>query len=113
MIGRAAYENPYLFATVDRDFYGETAPPPTRREVVEGLLPYLEDELSKGARLNHVTRHVLGLFAGQPGAKAWKRYLSENAHKPGAGVGVVQEAVRRVPGEVLDARPADGLSVVG
>ncbi len=105
MIGRAAYENPFLFATVDGDFYGETAPPPTRREVVEGLLPYLEGELSQGTHLNRITRHVLGLFAHQPGARAWKRHLSENAHLPGAGVGVVMEAVRRVPDEVLDARP--------
>ena len=111
MMGRAAYENPFLFATVDRDFYGETAPPPTRREVVEGLLPYLEQELSNGVHLNRVTRHVLGLFAHQPGARAWKRHLSENAHLPGAGVEVVLEAMRRVPDEVLDARPAGEAAV--
>ena len=111
MIGRAAYENPYLFATVDRDFYGETAPPPTRREVVEGLLPYLEQQLSQGTYLNRVTRHVLGLFAHQPGARAWKRHLSENAHLPGAGLEVVLEAMWRVPDEVLDARPASEAAV--
>ncbi len=111
MVGRAAYEHPFLFATVDRDFYGETAPPPTRREVVVGLLPYLEQELSNGVHLNRVTRHVLGLFAHQPGARAWKRHLSENAHLPGAGLEVVLGAMRRVPDEVLDARPAGEAAV--
>ena len=86
MLGRAAYENPFLFATVDRDFYGDAAPPPTRREVVEGLLPYLEQQLSQGTHLNRITRHVLGLFAHQPGAKGLEA-APERERAPSGGGG--------------------------
>ncbi|EDZ92504.1 MAG: tRNA dihydrouridine(20/20a) synthase DusA [Limnospira sp. PMC 1291.21] len=97
MIGRAAYDNPYLFAIADREIYGENINPPTRHQVVEQMLPYIENWLSQGGRLNSVVRHILQLFAGQPGTKAWKRYLSENAHLPGAGVEVVKAALAEVP----------------
>lgn len=97
MIGRAAYDNPYLFAIADREIYGDNINPPTRHQVVEQMLPYIENWLSQGGRLNSVVRHILQLFAGQPGTKAWKRYLSENAHLPGAGVEVVKAALAEVP----------------
>ena len=106
MLGRAAYETPYLFATADQMFYGADTPPPTRREVVEKMLPYIETWLAKDLYLNHITRHMLNLFAGQRGAKAWRRYLSENVHKPGAGVETVQAALQQVPEAVLDERPS-------
>ena len=106
MIGRAAYENPYLFASADARFYGETAPPPTRREVAEAMLPYIERWTTEGLYLGHLTRHMLNLFAGQPGARAWRRYLSENAHKPGANADTVRRALEQVPLDVLDERPA-------
>ncbi len=113
MVGRAAYETPYLFATVDRDVFGEEVEPPTRREVVEGMLPYVEAQLDKGVYLNRITRHMLGLFAHQPGARAWRRFISENAHKKGASVEVLLGALEEVPESVLDARPLqeDAVSV--
>lgn len=96
MIGRAAYDTPYIFAAADRELYGEDVTPPTRREVVEAMLPYIDLWVSRGVKLNSITRHLLQLFAGQPGTKAWKRYLSENAHLPGAGVEVVRSALEKV-----------------
>lgn len=96
MIGRAAYDTPYIFATADCDIYGEDVASPTRGEVVEGMLPYIDRWLSRGVKLNSITRHLLQLFAGQPGTKAWKRHLSENAHLPGAGVEVVRAALEKV-----------------
>ncbi|CAN5777792.1 tRNA dihydrouridine(20/20a) synthase DusA [soil metagenome] len=105
MLGRTAYENPYLFATADQTFYGSSTPPPTRREVVAKMLPYIEEKTREGLYLKHITRHMLNLFAGQPGAKAWRRFLSENAHLSGAGVTTVLEALNKVPDEVLDECP--------
>jgi len=96
MIGRAAYDNPYLFATADRDFYGDATPTPTRRQIVEAMLPYIEDWVARGTKLHAISRHMLQLFSGQPGTKAWKRYISENAHHPGASGDVMREAFARV-----------------
>ena len=106
MVGRAAYENPFLFATVDQEFYNPSNPAPTRREILERMLPYIEHWTSQDVYLKHISRHMLGLFAGKPGAKAWKRYLSENAHKPEAGVKTILEAIKQVTDEVLDERPS-------
>jgi tRNA-dihydrouridine synthase A len=97
MVGRAAYDNPYLFATVDRDIYGQDTPPPSRQEVVEAMYPYIEEWTTKGTKLNKITRHLLQLFTHQPGTKAWKRHLSEYAHREDVGVEVVQEALAKVP----------------
>lgn len=97
MIGRAAYHNPYLLAQVDRCFYGDSHAFPTRHEIIEALLPYVAEQLAQGIYLNRMTRHILGLFQGQPGARAWRRYLSENAHRTGAGVEIIREALQRVP----------------
>ncbi|MEG3437945.1 tRNA dihydrouridine(20/20a) synthase DusA [Pannus brasiliensis CCIBt3594] len=96
MIGRAAYENPYLFATVDRDFYGEPATPPTRQEAIEKMLPYIDEWVGKGYKLHTISKHLLQLFAGQPGTKAWKRYISENSHHPNADSSVIQQALQEV-----------------
>lgn len=97
MIGRAAYDNPYLFATVDRDIYGVSNAIPTRHQIVEAMLPYIDYWLGKGVKLNSITRHMLQLFAGQPGAKRWKRYLSENVHLADADSFTVSEALSKVP----------------
>lgn len=97
MIGRAAYDNPYLFATVDRDIYGDKTPSPTRHEVIENMLPYLEFWLSKGLKLSGISRHLLQVFVGQPGTKAWKRHISENAHLENAGVEVIVQALQEIP----------------
>lgn len=105
MIGREAYQNPFVLALADREIFGEDTPAPTRREIVEGLVPYVEEMLARDVYLSRVTRHILGLFAGQPGARGWKRELSERAFRPGAGVDVLLDALARVPDAVLDARP--------
>lgn len=104
MLGRAAYQDPYLFALADNVIYGENTAVPSRREVVNAMLPYIESMLEQDVYLNHISRHMLQLFAGLPGAKAWKRHISENAHKPGAGVDVLRDALAKVPEDVQDAR---------
>lgn len=96
MIGRAAYDNPYLFATVDRDIYQQDMIPLTRPQVVEKMYPYIDEWVSKGVKLHSISRHLLQLFAGQPGTKAWKRYISENAHDPDADAQVIQNALAQV-----------------
>ncbi len=98
MLGRAAYQSPYMLAGVDRRCFGSHLAAPTRREVVERLVPYVEHKLNEGRRLSQITRHILGLFNNQPGARQWRRHLSENADKPGAGVSVIQEALALVEG---------------
>ncbi|QSQ18924.1 tRNA dihydrouridine(20/20a) synthase DusA [Pyxidicoccus parkwayensis] len=100
MMGRAVYESPYLLAEADRRFFGAQEAPPERHAVVEAMLPYVERRMSQGAPLGAITRHMLGLFQGLPGARAWRRHLSENAHKSGAGPEVLMAAlakVRRAP----------------
>ncbi len=96
MLGRAAYQNPYVLADVDRRYFGDDRTPPTRPEIVEALLPYIERRLQEGTPLNRMTRHILGLFQGEPGARAWRRYLSENAHRKGAGIEIVRRAAQEV-----------------
>ncbi|MGK7898649.1 MAG: tRNA dihydrouridine(20/20a) synthase DusA [Xenococcus sp. (in: cyanobacteria)] len=98
MIGRAAYDNPYLFATVDRDFYNSPAEIPSRIQIVEAMLPYIDHWLSKGVRLNSITRHMLQIFAKQPGTKAWKRYISQNAFLPHANSLTIKNALEQVIG---------------
>jgi tRNA-dihydrouridine synthase A len=97
MIGRAAYQNPYLLAAVDRCFFGSPLPPPGRHQVVTALLPYVARQRVRGVPLSAMTRHILGLFQGLPGARGWRRYLSEHAHRPGAGVEVIEAALQQVP----------------
>ncbi len=97
MIGRAAVDDPYLFATADRDLFGAAAPPPDRHAVVESLLPYVERQVAAGVPLHRIGRHLLGLFARRPGARAWRRHIAENAHRPGAGPEVLRAALERVP----------------
>ncbi|MCL1045693.1 tRNA dihydrouridine(20/20a) synthase DusA [Shewanella electrodiphila] len=96
MIGREAYQNPYLLAKVDQLIYGEEKPVITREQVIEQMMPYIEQHLKDGGRLNHITRHMIGLFQGLPGSRGWRRHLSENAHKAGAGVSVIWDAVARM-----------------
>ena len=93
MIGREAYHNPYLLADVDRRLFSHANAAKTRHEIMDALLPYIESQLAKGVRLHSVTRHILGLFHGELGARAWRRHLSENAAKPDAGINVVRDAL--------------------
>ncbi|MFY2510458.1 tRNA dihydrouridine(20/20a) synthase DusA [Vibrio pectenicida] len=100
MVGREAYQNPYLLAQVDQDIFGLDTPVKKRTQVVEEMYPYIEKQLSNGAYLGHITRHMLGLFQNMPGARQWRRYISENAHKPGSGVEVVETALSKIPQEL-------------
>ncbi len=109
MLGREAYANPYLLAEVDQQIYGVSRPIISRQEVMEGFIAYCEEQLAKGARLNHLTRHILGLYHGMPRARQFRRILSEQAHKPGAGIDVVKQALEvlnEVPLHDIDSSPA-------
>nr|WP_086939464.1 tRNA dihydrouridine(20/20a) synthase DusA [Thaumasiovibrio occultus] len=97
MIGREAYQSPYLLAEVDQRLFGDSREVMKRRQIVEAMYPYIEAQLSQGSYLGHITRHMLGLFQNMPGARQWRRYISENAHKPGSGIEVVQQALAKIP----------------
>ncbi|MDO9105410.1 MAG: tRNA dihydrouridine(20/20a) synthase DusA [Methylovulum sp.] len=93
MVGREAYHNPYMLAEVDRRLFGDNAPALSRQQIITRLLPYVHEQLKAGGRLNSVTRHILGLFHGEPGARGWRRYLSEHGCKPGADESVIAKAL--------------------
>ncbi len=93
MLGREAYHNPYLLAEMDSLFYGQTGQVSTRLEILEEFLLYAEHALSNGARLHPLSRHILGLFHGQPGARKFRRLISEKAHHQDAGIEVLLEAI--------------------
>ncbi len=97
MIGRAAYDDPFLFSAVDLRFYGEPTTARSRHDVVRALAPYAARWVEGGGRLHAVTRHVLGVFNGRPGARAFRRHLSEQGPRPDAGAEVLVEALARVP----------------
>lgn len=115
MIGRVAYRNPYMLAAADRRFFGDPGPAPSRGEVIEALLPYVDRAKAGGLRLHAITRHILGLFQSVPGAKAWRRHLSTAAHRPGAGAEVIRAAMALLPEGALHAKPdpADGATAPG
>jgi len=97
MLGREAYHNPYLLMQVDGAIYSNVADEMlSRKQVLQQYFPYIEDQIKQGSHLKHMSRHLLGLFQGQVGAKAWRRHISENAHKEGAGVELLQEAMEMV-----------------
>ena len=96
MVGREAYQNPGILASVDREIFGVEGVDADPVSVVRAMYPYIERELSNGTYLGHVTRHMLGLFQGIPGARQWRRYLSENAHKAGADINVLEQALKLV-----------------
>jgi len=93
MIGRAAYQDPYLLAEADARIFGQAAATPSRVEIVDRLRGYVERQLEAGAYLSRITRHILGLYAGVPGARAWRRHLSTHACLSGAGLAVLDDAV--------------------
>lgn len=92
MMGREAYSNPYIMAEVDQAFYGSNATPRTRDEVLEGYIEYSQQRLDNGSRLNHLSKHIVGLYHGEPRSRLWRRHISENAHVPGSGVEVLRQA---------------------
>ncbi|MCW9715458.1 tRNA dihydrouridine(20/20a) synthase DusA [Avibacterium sp. 21-594] len=93
MVGREAYQNPSLLGYVDQALFDPQNPIVSPREAVEKMFPYIEQQLSQGVHLNHITRHMLGAFQHCKGARQWRRHLSENAHKAGAGIEVVEQAL--------------------
>lgn len=100
MLGRAAYQNPYLLAEADRLYYGAAAQPPTRRQIALRMISYIEGEMRRGTPLRAITRHMLGLFQGMPGARAWRRHLSEQAGHADADAGLVAAALDHVGGDM-------------
>src|SRR5262249_37764322 len=103
--GRAAYDHPCLFAEADALCFGDTAPPHTRRQVLEAMLTYLERWTAQGLPPYRIVRHLLSLFAYQRAARLWKRSLSERTWVRETAVAALREAMRLVPAEVLDAHP--------
>ena len=96
MLGRAAYHEPWRLLSVDSELFGVTAPFATMQDVFEAMMPYIEAELAAGTRLHSIVRHFVGAFHGVPGARAFRRHLAENGVGPGAGVGVLRDAIARV-----------------
>ncbi|HCW89449.1 MAG TPA: tRNA dihydrouridine(20/20a) synthase DusA [Marinobacter sp.] len=105
MLGREAYNNPWLLAGVDPEFFGQPAPVTSRHGALRAMLPFIEQELERGVFLTHMSRHLLGLFHGQPGGRRFRRHISEHAHKPGSGLEVIHDALALVqePEEALKA----------
>lgn len=104
MMGRAAYHTPDLLLGVDPLLFGQAAPVASSREAVEAYMPYMAARLGEGVRLHDMTRHMLGLFAGVPGARLWRRHLATEAPKPGAGLDVLRAALAHLRG---GATPVD------
>ncbi len=107
MVGRAAYHDPEILLAVDPLLFGEEAPVPDAFAAVEAYLPYVERRLSEGVPLHAMTRHMLGLFPGRPGARRWRRHLSSEGVKRGAGVEVLREALALVSREPRPEALAD------
>ncbi len=99
MLGRAAYNAPYLMATIDQEFYRANTPPSTRTEILDRYRPYAERELAHGTPLNHLIQPLLPLTHGTPGARAWRRYLSESAHTKSGQHSVLERAKKLLVSE--------------
>jgi tRNA-dihydrouridine synthase A len=98
MLGREAYQNPWMLAQVDEVLFGMDKTAQSRDDVIAALLPYAQRQIALGAQLNHITRHILGLYQGVPGARKFRRHLSENAYRKGAGPEVLAQARALVSG---------------
>ena len=96
MVGREAYSNPYLLAEVDGRFYNDEHPIASREEIAAQYIQYCDEQIQQGQLLKYMSKHVLGLFQGLPGARRFRRHISENAHKAGAGISVLEDAVALV-----------------
>ena len=96
MLGRTAYHEPWLLAGVDQGLFGDDHPVPSRHEVLESFMPYVERQLAAGVRLNAMSRHLLGLFHGTPGGRLYRRYIAGNAYKRDAGCNVLRDAAELV-----------------
>ena len=110
MIGRAAYETPYILAEADRVIFGDDSESvPSRREIMERFMVYVRAERERGTYLRHMTRHILGLFNGAPRARTWRRILTEGAVPDMAGVEVIERALEALPASALDWRAGEPL----
>jgi tRNA-dihydrouridine synthase A len=107
MLGRAAYHTPWVLADVDRDIFGGAPSFLTRADVVARMKPYIRAELAKAPGLARITRHMLGLFHGEPGGRAWRRVISENAHRRGAGADLLDVALAAVAEQVMRLEAAE------
>ncbi|MEM9314628.1 MAG: tRNA dihydrouridine(20/20a) synthase DusA [Pseudomonadota bacterium] len=96
MLGRSAYHNPWILASIDSRFFGAQDPCASREDFIESIVPYVKKQLESGARLNQITRHLLGLYQQVPGARRFRRLLSEGAHRDGAGVDLLRAAALEV-----------------
>lgn len=96
MLGREAYKNPFVMHQVDSRLFAQASASHTRIDYLLGYLPYIEQQLDKGVPLQHMTRHILGLFKGQPGGKQYRKHLSENSRLQGAGLNVLHDAMAYV-----------------
>lgn len=96
MIGREAYNNPWVLSQVDEKIFAHSPNTQCRHDIIETMLPYIKEEMANGARLNHISRHILGLYNGLKGAKAFRRHISENAHKKDADIKVIIDAMQYV-----------------
>ncbi len=97
MMGREVYHNPFVMNEVDKRLYSDkTARNSSELEILNQYMDYMQKQLNQGVLLKHMSRHLLGLFTGKPGAKAWRRHISENAYKKGAGIEVIQQAVNYI-----------------
>ena len=100
MLGRTAYEQPYILSEVDNLYYGTESSAITREQVLQNMYPYIETHLSNGGKLIQVSRHMLGLFHGLPGGRIWRRHISENAFKSTSGIEIIEQAYQLVKDEI-------------
>ena len=103
MIGRAAYHTPYLLADIEKEIFRNDNIL-SRQEVIEKLIPYIQDEIQKGTRLNQIMRHTIGLFHGQSGASYWKRYLSENMCVRDADIQKINHIMDKIKFNTIESR---------
>jgi tRNA-dihydrouridine synthase A len=113
MIGRAAYDNPFLFAPADARYFADEAPVVTRRQVIEAMIPYAEQWGERGYAASHILRHMLGLFTYQRVAKVWKRFLSSPMQRSPDAASLLRDALRQMPDDLLDRCPPVSVSCPG
>ena len=96
MIGREAYYNPSMLLTIDEEIFLEAPASQTATQALTAFFPYISSQLDKGAKLGHISRHILGLFHGKPGGRKFRQYLSENAHLPTASIKTLELAIEHL-----------------
>ena len=110
MIGREAYHNPYMLVDADQQFYQDDHSKPSREQIIDSLIPYIKAHLNNDGKLAQITRHILGLYQAVPGAKYWRRTISEQAHIRGAGLEVIENALAAMQEQLdkINARSSVG-----